>query len=147
MEDLEIKRKQQCPKIKKTRCKRQTMANNLLPDKNKKFDLEDRTTDFARKVIRMCKELPRNPMNDRLVGQVTGSSGSIGANYREANDALGKKDFIHSLKIARREAKETDHWLILLNEANTGKEKEFQALIEEAKEYKNIFSSIIQKME
>jgi len=79
------------------------------------------------------------------VGQVTGSSGSIGANYREANDALGKKDFIHSLKIARREAKETAHWLILLKVANPGKDKEFQELIEEAKEYKNIFSSIIQK--
>jgi len=120
------------------------MTNNQTPNKSR-FDLEERTTNFARKVIRLCKELPRNPMNDRLVGQVTGSSGSIGANYREANDALGKKDFIHSLKIARREAKETSHWLILLQEANSGKEKEFQSLVEEANEYKSIFSAIIQK--
>jgi four helix bundle protein len=120
------------------------MTNNQSPNK-RKFDLEERTTEFACKVIRLCKKLPRNPINDRLVGQVTGSSGSIGANYREANDALGKKDFIHSLKIARREAKETSHWLILLKVANPEKEKEFQDLIEEANEYKNIFSSIIQK--
>lgn len=126
------------------RNKIQTMTNNQSPNKHK-FDLEERTTEFARKVIRLCKRLPRDPINDRLIGQVTGSSGSIGANYREANDALGKKDFIHSLKIARREAKETCHWLILLKEANPGKEKEFQDLIEEAKEYKSIFSSIIQK--
>jgi four helix bundle protein len=42
----------------------------------------------------------------------------VGANYREANDALGKKDFIHRLKISRKEAKETIHWLELIGEAN-----------------------------
>ena len=120
------------------------MINNQSPNKHK-FDLEERTTKFARKVICLCKKLPRNPIKDRLVGQVTGSSGSIGANYREANDALGKKDFIHSLKISRREAKETCHWLILLKEANPGQAKDCQDLIEEADEYKNIFSSIIRK--
>lgn len=112
--------------------------NNQEPDKRRKFDLKERTTNFACKVIRLCKKLPRNPMNDRLVGQVTGSSGSIGANYREANDALGKKDFTHSLKISRREAKETDHWLVLLNEANPEYKEEFQELIREAQEYKKI---------
>ena len=120
------------------------MTNNQSPNKHR-FDLEERTTEFARRVIRLCKSLPRNPINDRLVGQVTGSSGSIGANYREANDALGKKDFISRLKIARREAKETGHWLILLNEANPGNEREFQCLVGEADEYKKILSSIISK--
>ena len=70
-----------------------------------KFDLEERTTKFAKDVVKLCKNLPRNPMNDRLVGQVVGASGSIGANYREANDALGKKDFMQRMKISRREAK------------------------------------------
>jgi len=76
-----------------------------------KYDLETRTTKFAKTVIRLCKELSRNPINDRLVGQLVGASGSVGANYREANDALGKKDFIQRLKISRREAKESHHWL------------------------------------
>ncbi|MDP8248341.1 MAG: four helix bundle protein [Candidatus Tritonobacter lacicola] len=120
------------------------MTNNQSPNKHR-FDLEERTTEFARRVIRMCKSLPRNPINDRLVGQVTGSSGSIGANYREANDALGKKDFISRLKIARREAKETGHWLILLNEANPGKEKEFRVLVDESDEFRKILSAILQK--
>ena len=122
------------------------MTNNQSPNKHK-FDLEERTTEFACKVIRLCKKLPRNPINDRLVGQVVGSSGSIGANYREANDALGKKDFIHSLKIARREAKEAIHWLILLQEANPERNKELQDVITEGSEYRNILSSIIQKNE
>jgi len=83
--------------------------DNKQTSNNHKFDLERRTTEFAKRIIRLCKELPRNSMNSRLVGQIVGSAGSIGANYREANDALGKKDFLHRLKISRKEAKETIH--------------------------------------
>jgi len=113
----------------------------------KVFDLEKRTTEFAKAVIRVCKDLPRNPMNDRLIGQIVGAAGSIGANYREANDALGKKDFLQRLKIARREAKESLHWLELILEANENKQIEIKPLIGEAGELKNILSSIINKSE
>lgn len=109
--------------------------------------MEERTTDFARGVVRFCKQLPGGPINDRLIGQVAGSAGSIGANYREANDALGKKDFIHRMKIARKETKETIHWCILLEEANVGVTQELRALRQEATELRNIFSSIIAKSE
>jgi len=112
----------------------------------KEFDLEKRTTEFAKAVIRICKDLPRNPMNDRLVGQIVGSAGSVGANYRETNDALGKKDFAQRLKIARREAKESHHWLEIILEANTNKESGFKPLIKEAEELKNILSAIINKV-
>jgi len=113
----------------------------------KEFNLEKRTTEFAKTVIKLCKQLPSNPINNRLVGQVVGASGSIGANYREANDALGKKDFIQRLKIARREAKECIHWLELVVEANKDKETEIQALLKECEELKNILSAIINKSE
>ena len=111
----------------------------------REFDLEKRTTEFAKAVIRMCKRLPRNPINDRLVGQVAGAAGSVGANYREANDALGKKDFIQRMKIARREAKESIHWLELILEANRDRESEIKPLIKEVDELKKILSSIINK--
>lgn len=111
----------------------------------KKFDLEDRTTEFAKRVIRLCKVLPRNSMNNRLIGQVVGSSGSVGANYREANDALGKKDFIMRLKISRKEAKESLHWLELIEEANPNISSRMQSIKQEAKELKNILSAIIDK--
>jgi four helix bundle protein len=114
---------------------------------NKGFDLEKRTTEYAKAVIRLCKALPRNPINDRLIDQLVGSSGSVGANYREANDSLGKKDFIQRLRISRREAKESLHWLELVLEANPGKDKEVIVLIKEAMELKNILSSIISKVE
>jgi len=109
------------------------------------FDLEDRTTDFAKSVIKMCKRLPRSPISDRLVSQAVSSGGSIGANYREANDALGKKDFLMRMRITRREAKECHHWLQLLTVANEEEEREMQPLISEAFELKKIFSSIIDK--
>lgn len=110
-----------------------------------KFDLEERSTEFAKRVIRLCKSLPKTPINDRLVGQITGSAGSVGANYREANDALGDKDFILRLKIARKEAKETIHWLELIEEANTEFGRRMKDLKQEAIELRNILSAIITK--
>src|SRR3990167_8596149 len=92
------------------------MTNEQLP--KKKFDLEDRTLEFAKRVVRMCKELPTNTVNNKLIDQLIRSAGSVGANYREANDALGTKDFLMRLKISRKEAKETHFWLELIIEAN-----------------------------
>jgi four helix bundle protein len=73
------------------------------------FDLEKRTTDFAIKVIKLCRSVDKDSINNRITGQLVGSAGSIGANCREANDSLGKKDFLQRLRIARKEAKETIH--------------------------------------
>jgi len=109
------------------------------------YDLEKRTTDFAKRVIRMCSVLPRNAVNARLSGQVVGSAGSIGANYREANDSLGKKDFILRMRIARKEAKESLHWLELVVEANKPLSKRMEKLIQENIGLKNILSAIITK--
>ncbi|MDO8564559.1 MAG: four helix bundle protein [bacterium] len=111
------------------------------------FDLEERTTEFAKNVVVLCMSVPRTPINDRLTGQAVGAAGSIGANYREANDALGKKDFALRLKISRREAKECIHWLELLAVANLGKEKVLSTLLQEATELRNILSAIIKKCE
>jgi len=109
------------------------------------FDLEKRTLEFAKNVIRLCKQLPKNVINNELIGQLIGSSGSIGANYREANDALSKKDFKHRIKITRKESKETHYWLELLIEANPDFKENIGKLLEEALELKKIFSSIADK--
>lgn len=116
------------------------MLNN---DYKPKYDLEERLTEFAKRVIRLCKALPRNPINDRLTGQATGSGSSMGANYREANDALGKNDFLNKLRIARREAKETIHWLELIGEANPEFKNRMKDIKQENRELKNILSQII----
>jgi len=111
------------------------------------FDLENRTTEFARRIFRLCTTLPKNSINNRLTGQAVGSAGSVGANYREANDALGKKDLIMRMKISRKEAKETMHWLDLIEEANPELKSRMQDIKNEAVEIKNIMSAIITKIE
>lgn len=119
-----------------------------MADYKRNFDLEERTTNFAIKVVKLCRSVPKDSINNRITGQAVGSAGSMGANYREANDSLGKKDFLHRMRIARKESKEVIHWLILLREANNADyHEDIIVCLNEAQELKNIFSTIISKCE
>ena len=108
-----------------------------------KYDLEERTLLFAKQIINFCKKLPSNTINFKLIDQLIRSAGSIGANYREANDSLGKQDFIHRLRISRKESKETIFWLELIKEANN---INTDSLIDECSQLRNILSAIIKKV-
>lgn len=110
-------------------------------------EFENRTTDFAKRVIRLFKELPNDRINSNLVNQIIKSSCSVGANYREANESLGKKDFKFRLRIARKEAKETQYWLELIEEANQEFSERMKDLFREVQEIRNILSAIIYKLE
>jgi len=110
----------------------------------KQYDLEERTFEFARNVREFVKKLPRTIANIEDSKQLIRSSGSVGANYIEANESLSKKDFLMRIKISRKEAKESRYWLRLLD-LNQELENERQDLINEAIELKNIVSTIIQK--
>jgi len=112
---------------------------------NYKYNLENRTTEFAKRIVRLCRELYKNEINRPLISQIIRSAGSIGANYREANDALGKKDFLHRMKISRKECKETLHWLEIIEEANPHLSNRMQNLKQETIELKKILSTIIIK--
>jgi four helix bundle protein len=120
------------------------MTNNQEP-KKVIFDLEERTLTFAKRVIVLCQSLPNSTVNTKLIDQIIRSAGSVGANYREANDSLGKKDFLMRMKISRKEAKETEFWLQLIVEANPSFEKRMEGLLREVFELRKIFSSIISK--
>lgn len=117
--------------------------NNFQTDKNKKYDLEERTAEFAEKVIDLVKRLPINPINNRLIDQIVGSAGSIGANYCEANESESKKDFVHKMGIAKKEIKETRYWIRLLAHANSNFREELKLIWLEAQELLLIFSKII----
>ena len=80
-------------------------------EKPKQYDLEDRTYAFAKGVRAFVRRLPRSIANTEDSKQVVRSSGSVGANYIEANEALRKKDFVMRIKICRKEAKESAYWL------------------------------------
>lgn len=113
--------------------------------KQHNFDLEERTLEFSKEIIKLCKKLSRNTINNELISQLIRASGSVGANYREANDSLSKKDFSHRIKITRKEAKESHYWLQLLEEANPEFKDEINKLLTESLELKKIFSSIAEK--
>ena len=113
---------------------------------NKTFDLEERTFEFARDIRLFVKTLPKTIANIEDSKQLIKSSGSVGANYREANEKLSKKDFLFRMKISRKEAKESVYWLRLIDATNElTNTQEAQRLINEAIELKKILSSIIDK--
>ena len=110
------------------------------------YDLEDRTLGFAKKVRALLKRLPRTIANVEDGKQLNNASGSVGANYIEANEALSKKDFVMRIKICRKEAKESRYWLKLVD---TGENKSLGAdrmnLIAESTELMKIFAAILHK--
>lgn len=68
------------------------------------YDLEERTFIFAKDVRVWIKTIPNTLANLEDTKQLVRSSGSVGANYLEANESLSKKDFLMRVKISRKEA-------------------------------------------
>lgn len=114
----------------------------------KKYDLIQRTQKFAKNIRAFIKKLKSTVYNTEDIKQLTRSSGSIAANYIEANDALSKRDFIYRMKICRKETKESILFLSLIDigESQT-LDKERSILIREATELMKIFGAIIVKSE
>jgi four helix bundle protein len=110
------------------------------------YTLEERTYQFAKSVRIFCKELSKSLLNSDDIKQLIRSSGSIGANYVEANESLSKKDFLMRVKISRKEAKESIYWLRLISETEQNiNQDDVHKLINEATELLKILSSIIEK--
>lgn len=117
---------------------------NEIPNKN--YDLEERTFKFAKRVIEFCKKLRKTVENIELIKQGVRASGSVGANYIEANEALSKKDFKMRIKICRKESKESRYWIRLIVETNgLTNDDEGKSLIQESTEFIKIFNSILTK--
>jgi four helix bundle protein len=119
---------------------------NADPENAKPYDREKRTVVFAELSRAFVKRLPRTISNVEDARQFIRASGSIGANYIEANEAIGKKDFVRKIKICRREAKESRYWLRLLD-VDGQLAEERQQLSSEATELMNIFGAILRKCE
>ena len=114
----------------------------------KRYDLEDRTLAFAHNVRAFIKTLPRTLTNLEDARQLTKASGSVGANYIEANESLSKRDFVLRTKICRKEAKEARYWLRLVDTGNDpAPATERDALVQEATELTSIFGAILRKTE
>jgi four helix bundle protein len=92
------------------------------------------------------RELKKTISNIEDCKQLVRSSGSVGANYIEANEKLGDKDLKFRLRISRKEAKESEYWLKLLRDLNASHQEKIAELIIEASELKKILSAIINKL-
>ena len=101
---------------------------NKFSNNKKKYDLEERTAKFAEAIIELMRKILHDLVNQRLIPQLIGSGGSLGANYCEVNEAESKKDFQHKIGICKKETKETKHWLRLLAKANPQFKDEFRKL-------------------
>src|SRR6266540_6120448 len=106
-------------------------------ENSKPYDLEERTFQFAKASRAFVKQMPRTISNVEDVKQLVRASGSIGANYIEANESIGKKDFVMKIKTCRREAKESCYWLRLVD-VDGQREPERHRLICEATELMKI---------
>jgi len=111
---------------------------------NHKYDLEARTFKFTKAVLEVVNDLHKTLANVEIAKQVIRSSGSVGANYIEANESLSRKDFIYRIKICRKKAKEITYWLKLLDIKESQKSQRKQ-LIKESVELTNIFGAIYRK--
>jgi len=131
----------QNPKLEILNSKQTQMSKT---QNSKPYDLRDRTLRFAKTARNYVKKLPSTLSNTEDARQLIKASGSVGANYIEAEEALSKKDFIMRIKISRKEAKESGYW-VELTEPRQEQIMEKQSLIREATELMKIFGSIVEK--
>jgi len=115
-------------------------------DQNRKYDLEERTSLFAERVRNFCLRLPKNVANAQYIPQLIRAGSSPGANYIEANERIGDKDFKMKIKTCGRESKESAYWLrLVIRDGSKEMEDERNYLRQEAREFILIFSAILKK--
>lgn len=134
--------------MNKTPKRQKSKHPNKLKVSNKKEkpqDLEERLNEFFDRTVKLCKKSPLNPRTSRIISQLVGCAGSLPANYAEASEAMSKRDFNKSIKIVRKEAKESRVWTRGLKNTVDFRDPEFDALIQEATEFIYIFTSILKK--
>jgi four helix bundle protein len=107
-----------------------------------KTKLEERTKIFAVGIVRFVTDLPKSKVSEVVGYQLLKSGTSIGANYREANRAVSRNDFINKIGIVEKESAETQYWLEICQEANVGHSHERVSLLKECSELLAIFTSM-----
>ncbi|HUF19025.1 MAG TPA: four helix bundle protein [Thermoanaerobaculia bacterium] len=109
-------------------------------------DLPERTFEFARRVILLCRELDQTPGVSRtLAYQLLRSGCSIGANIEEGQGSQSRADFISKYSIACKEARETHYWLRLLRASGLAPESRLDELTNEANQLVAILTTIVKR--
>lgn len=108
-------------------------------------NLLDRTLNLSKNTIDLVLGLLKHQVNQVIAKQLIRSITSIGANYREACEAESGKDFVHKIRIAKKECRESLYWFELLEKASPGDKETIASLSKETTELLKIFSSISAK--
>ena len=109
------------------------------------FDIRERSFQFGVEIIKLIKSLPRDTAGFAIGGQVIRSGTSVGANIEEAQNSGSRKEFIHTLTIALKEARETEYWLKIINEVKLADQNLIEGLLLEVNELIKILATIIKK--
>lgn len=111
-------------------------------NKNKEYDLEERTARFAENIIEFVKIIKRDDVNRNIIVQLTRAVASIGANYCEANASSSKKDFRNKIYICKKETNETKYWFRILAKHHPELKEGIKIFWKEAHELHLIFQKI-----
>lgn len=110
---------------------------------NTKTDIADRTLQFGVRIIKLANTLPKSPAGYATANQIVRSGTSIGANIQEAQGGFSKRDFIYSMQISLKEARETNYWLKTIIASELLKEKLLLELLRESEEIIKILVTIV----
>jgi four helix bundle protein len=115
--------------------------------RSRKYDLEERLTDFAVTIIDIVESLPNTRAAGHIAGQLIRCGTSPAPNYGEAQSAESRKDFIHKIKIALKELRETRVWLKIVERKNLVKDENTRTLLAECDELISIFVTSVKTAE
>ncbi|MBA3003997.1 MAG: four helix bundle protein [Desulfurivibrio sp.] len=115
-----------------------------MSKENREFDIEERLIDFAVRIIRTAESLPKSKAGSHIAGQIIRSGTSPASNYGEAQSAESRSDFIHKMKIALKELRETRIWLLMIGRATLIKPvSKLESLLDESNQLIAIFVTSI----
>ena len=106
-----------------------------------KIELEKRTVDFSVSVLRLLRRIPLGIESRNIKDQLARSATAVSSNYREANRAESRNDFVHKIAVVAKEASESEYWLLLLKELHPDV-SEIAPILVEAGELVRIFDKI-----
>ncbi len=126
--------------------KEKNITGTKVNNKERIFDLAQRTRRFASDTILFVKKIKINTINRPIISQLIRAATSIGANYMEADCAESKNDFRHKIAISKKESKESAYWLDILAVSDPEYAEKCKELKKEAIELNLIFVSIIRSL-
>lgn len=109
----------------------------------KVFDIRERSFKFGVRIIQLTPLLPKTTAGFAIGNQIIRSGTSVGANIEEAQNCATKKEFIHTVTISLKEARETGYWLRLISETKLVDQATVLHLLGEVNELIKILTTII----